>query len=408
MKITMVMGKSSRSMGTFVSSLSQALREQGHEVSIIAEPTSAKRFRLNNVKPLWPVMPQKGYLLRSFWRRLWGVRAEFSQTDVIHAHGVCAAWFTLILNLLLARRVPILVSLYERHEKLRRGLGGYILQSWLLKRASLISGSSLSLTASINTRTAQIPGVDAVVSHLVSPRVESLTQLDLLDRQLRVQRWSALARQERLKNRGQLVLAVGDITAQKRYDRFVAAMQRVTYPATAVVIGEGDPQLLAQLRSLGADAQVTFLDRRTDLDAWLSAASVLVFTSEWEYLAFVAQEALALGVPVVAPPQGRLRDLMAGTDKQQDWKLPLLPNHSVNPLKAQGGLFIDPDNPEQTAQAITQLLSDPTIWYESQSAARQQALSWPTIGDMARQWIEYYQSALSHDLSASARLERSP
>ena len=44
MKITMVMGEAAHSMGTFVASLSSVLVAKGHDVQIIAEPTSAKRY----------------------------------------------------------------------------------------------------------------------------------------------------------------------------------------------------------------------------------------------------------------------------------------------------------------------------------------------------------------------------
>ena len=400
MKITMVMGKASHSMGTFVASLSSTLAAKGHDVQIIAEPTSAKLYRLKNVLPLWIVKPRRLFLMGTNLRRLRRAQDVLKNSDVIHVHGLKAALYALVLTMFIPNTPPLLVSLYELNDERRDTFWRQLLFRWMDNRASLISGSSLRLTAKIDRQSSA--DTDSAVSFLVSPRVEKLLQTGMLNRKERVGNWAKLAAAERLRNRGQLVLGIGPIEQEKRFDRFVRAMQRVTYPATGVVIGDGDPQLLAGLRSYGSDAQVSFLGWRKSLDTWLQAASVLVITSEWESRGFIAQEAMSLGLPIVAAPVGKLRDILlpAGVamDSQQGENLvggEQTAGQSNDPELGIGSLVVDTDDAEATAQAITKLLANPSIWYEKQESARHRAATWPTTYQVASEWLGFYRRSLA-------------
>lgn len=404
MKITMVMGQASHSMGTFVASLSSAVAAKGHDVQIIAEPTSAKLYRLKNVLPLWIVKPRRLFLMGTNLRRLRRAREALKTSDVIHVHGLKAALYALVLTMFIPNTAPLVVSLYELNDERRDTFRRWLLFRWMDKRASLISGSSLRLTAKIDRQSSA--DTDSAVSFLVSPKVEKLLQIGMLNRKERVGNWANLAAAERLRNRGQLVLAIGPIEREKRFDRFVRAMQRVTYPATGVVIGDGDPQLLASLRSYGTDAQVSFLGWRKSLDAWLQAASVLVITSEWESRGFIAQEAMSLGLPIVAAPVGKLRDILLPTgmavENQPGLKLSAGEPDSggLSDLElGVGSILVDTDDADATAQAITKLLANPSIWYEKQESARRRAATWPTTDQIADEWLGIYRRAYTGNRS---------
>ena len=238
----MVVGPASRSMGTFVASLCEQLQQAQHELELIAEPTTAKQYRLPSTRPLWPLSPRRFYLWGRVVRRILGAREVLRHSDIIHAHGLGAARYAMFLTALSKPRVPLVVSLYEMSNPRKRAdsLVRRVFMWQLGRRADLISGSSLRLTAKIDRQAAD---ARSTVSFLVSPRVEKLVKTELLNRKQRVENWGKLAAKERLRNRGQLVLAVGTVDQEKRFDRFVAAMETMTHPATAVVIGEGDPQL---------------------------------------------------------------------------------------------------------------------------------------------------------------------
>lgn len=401
MKILMVVGRAGHSTGTFVASLSGALGVQGEFFSIIAEPTTAKRYRLQNILPLWPIPTRKLYLLASNLRRIKRAREVMARADVIHAHGRSAAVYVMFLTAFMRSCPPILVSLYELSDERQDTLGNKLFFRWLGTKASRLSGSSLNLAATIDSQTS--PSTQASASFLVSPRVERLRTGPLADRKRRVDKWKQLARAERLKNRGQLVLAVGNIEPRKRLDLFVKAIEKVTYPVTAVVVGDGDAQLLAQLRSRGADAQVSFLGWRKNLDVWYEAASVLVVTSQWESLAFATQEAMSLGLPVVAEPVGRLRDILLPVRDATEL------SHRADadfPSEAGvGSLLVHADDSEETAAAITRLLSEPELWYQKQAEARGRSFDWPTVADISRNWLEYYRQAIA-ERQKSRRAQR--
>lgn len=391
MKILMVVGKANHSMGTFVASLSGAFNVQAEEVSIIAEPTSAKRYGLKNVLPLWPIPTWKPRLILKNIKRIKRARESITQADVIHAHGRSAAVYVMFLTAFMRSRPPVLVSLYELADERQDTIASKLFFRWLGTKASRLTGSSLNLAATIDAQTSAATVASA--SFLISPRVERLRANPLANRKQRIENWERLARRERLKNRGQLVLAVGNIEPEKRLDLFVKAMEKVTYPATAVVVGDGDPQLLAQLRSQGADAQVSFLGWRKNLDVWYEAASVLVVTSQWESLGFATQEAMSLGLPVVAQPVGRLRDILLltqdATALSRETEVDLPPESGV------GSLLVHANNPVETAAAITRLLSEPELWYEKQAEARGRSFDWPTVVDISRKWLTYYQDAIT-------------
>ncbi|EEJ53964.1 glycosyltransferase, group 1 family protein [Mobiluncus mulieris ATCC 35239] len=403
MNILMVVGKASHSMGTFVASLSGVLSIQNEDdISIIAEPTTAKHYRLQRVLPLWVIPTWKPHLIRSNLSRIKKARAAIAAADVVHAHGRSAAIYVMLLTAFMPSRPPVLVSLYELADERQDTLASKLFFRWLGTKASRLTGSSLNLAATIDAQTS----TDASVSFLVSPRVEKLRANPLSNRRQRVERWAQLAQSERLKNRGQLVLVVGSVEAEKRLDLFVKAMEKVTYPATAVVVGDGNPQLLAQLRSQGTDAQVSFLGWRKNLDVWYEAASVLVVTSQWESLGFVAQEAMSQGLPVVAEPVGRLRDILMSTRDATE----LARGDSVNlpPESGVGGLLVHAANVEETAAAITRLLSEPELWYEKQAEARQRSWDWPTIADISRKWLQYYRQAIANTTKSRRVLESQP
>lgn len=390
MKILMVVGKAGHSTGTFVASLSGAFNAQNEDVSIIAEPTTAKRYRLQRVLPLWLIPTGKPHLIRSNLSRIKKARAAIAAADVVHAHGRSAAVYVMFLTAFMPTRPPVLVSLYELADERQDTLGSKLFFRWLGTKASRLTGSSLNLAATIDAQTS----ADASASFLVSPRVEQLRTNPLSNRKERNEKWAQLARSERLKNRGQLVLVVGTVEPEKRLDLFVKAMEKVTYPATAVVVGDGDSQLLAQLRSQGADAQVSFLGWRKNLDAWFEAASILVVTSQWESLGFVTQEAMSQGLPVVAEPVGRLRDILLPT--RDATKLAGGVTVDLPAESGVGGLLVQATNPEETAAAITRLLSEPELWYQKQAEARQRSCDWPTVTDISRKWLGYYRQAIAN------------
>ncbi|HEX7087913.1 MAG TPA: glycosyltransferase [Vicinamibacterales bacterium] len=107
-----------------------------------------------------------------------------------------------------------------------------------------------------------------------------------------------------------LALAIGRLTAVKRYDRFLEALHaaRQSLPALhGELVGDGPARadLEARARALGLlPAGVRFTGARDDINGHLARATMLVSCSDHEGVPNVVLEAMAAGVPVIATPAG--------------------------------------------------------------------------------------------------------
>jgi len=99
---------------------------------------------------------------------------------------------------------------------------------------------------------------------------------------------------------------VGRLVPLKRVDRLVEAFSAVAAEAELVIVGDGPerPRLEALVERKGLSSRVTFAGAVDDVGPWLDRFTCLVLPSEWEGLPNVLLEALAAGIPVVAPPVG--------------------------------------------------------------------------------------------------------
>jgi glycosyltransferase involved in cell wall biosynthesis len=99
-----------------------------------------------------------------------------------------------------------------------------------------------------------------------------------------------------------LVIAVGRLHHQKRFDRLLRAWQLVQHPAAKlIIIGEGPDRkaLEALALELGIANRVEMPGYSNDVAGWLAKANIFALSSDYEGLPAVVLEAMAFNCPVV-------------------------------------------------------------------------------------------------------------
>ena len=152
----------------------------------------------------------------------------------------------------------------------------------------------------------------------------------------------------------QVVACVASLVKVKGHDILLSAWKQVIYhfpQAVLILTGDGPlkKRLQSQCKQLGIAQCVRFLGYVDDISIIYSRASLVVLASRSEGLPLCILEAFAYGLPAVATA-------VSGTPE------------IVMPEKT--GLLVEPDNPEQLAQAIMRLLSDTQLRQQLGQAGR--------------------------------------
>ncbi|MDY6933070.1 MAG: glycosyltransferase [Spirochaetota bacterium] len=104
--------------------------------------------------------------------------------------------------------------------------------------------------------------------------------------------------------KGQIIISLGRLTQQKRFDRLIRAFSLVLQQKEVYLIILGQGELLNDLQNLVDELNVKkfvrFLGFKDNPFAWLSKADIFVLSSDWEGLPMVILEAMACGTPVIA------------------------------------------------------------------------------------------------------------
>jgi glycosyltransferase involved in cell wall biosynthesis len=166
------------------------------------------------------------------------------------------------------------------------------------------------------------------------------------------ERVAALADRLGLDGDRPLVVGVGRLVAQKRWEDLVEVAARLDGVA-AVVAGEGPlgPDLRAMAERRGSP--VRFVGPVDDVPALFGLAACLVSTSNWEGLPLVLLEALSLGVPVAA----------YGLDGFAE-------------VTGDGAVLVPPGDVDALTDAVGRLLADQALAAELGRRARRAAGRW--------------------------------
>ncbi|MFI2373254.1 glycosyltransferase family 4 protein [Streptomyces sp. NPDC018833] len=281
------------------------------------------------------------------------LRAACAGADVVHAHGLHAAVRASLA--LSGQDVPLVVTWHTRVHG--EGARGHVLR--LVERRAVRTAAVVFATCSDLVDRARERGArDARLAPLATPRGCAPFGLPGKKR-------ADLGVVER-----PLLIAVGSLDEHRGYGVLLdAALQwRALDPAPLLMIaGEGPQRAALQRRIDDEDLPVRLLGHRDDAAELLAAADLAVLPSRWEARSVLAQEALRMGVPLVATAVGGMPELVG-----------------------EAAVLVPYGDAGALASAVTALLADPSRREDLARAGRAQADTWPSEDDTIAQALSVY------------------
>ncbi|GAA3369619.1 glycosyltransferase family 4 protein [Streptomyces sannanensis] len=401
LRTVQVLGGGSAGSSAHVRSLVSGLVARGVNVTVCAPAELDRAYDYTGAGARFAVVPR-----RSDPAAVGALRAVCVGADVVHAHGLHAGVRTALA--LSGTGVPLVVTWHTLHQALGSSLrlsasppGSRLLPQALgFARAGGTSASRGDLHEQGGPpRAGDTPGfaegARGQLTRLLERRVARAaavvlgTSSDLVDRARRrgardarlasaaVPAPLAPAGGQEGKARAELgaverplLMTVGSLVPHRGYGTLLdaARLWRELEPEPLVVIAGEGPERGALRRRIEAEAlPVRLLGRCDDVTELLAVADIAVLSSRWEARSLLAQEALRLGVPLVATAVGGVPELVGDAAE-------LVPYGDAEAL----------------AEAVTRLLASPERCRELAEAGRAQAATWPTEDDMVAQVLSIY------------------
>ncbi|MBY8874481.1 glycosyltransferase family 4 protein [Micromonospora sp. PLK6-60] len=343
--VALVLASSTGGVGQHVRSVARGLAEAGASVLVCGPAATQEQFDFTGAGARFVPVEIPASPTPADARAVAALRRALAdaKVDVVHAHGLRAG----LVAVLARPAVPLVVTWHNA--VLAGGLRGQL--SRLAERVVARSATiALGASADLVARAAALGAPDARLAPVAAPTLPA------------PRRRRTAVRAEFGVAAGQpLILSVGRLHPQKRYDVLVdaAARWRTRRPAPVVVIaGSGPAYLPLAARISAARAPVTLLGHRTDVADLLAGADLALVTSDWEARQLFAQEALRAGVPLVATDVGGLPELVGDA-----------------------AVLVPPGDVDAVDAAVRGLLDDDARRAELARRGVERAAAWPTEAD---------------------------
>jgi glycosyltransferase involved in cell wall biosynthesis len=181
-----------------------------------------------------------------------------------------------------------------------------------------------------------------------------------------------------------ILLYVGRLAAEKRVDWLLPVIQSMPF-AHLVIVGDGPMREDLQLLFRGTDTTFTGYLQGEDLAHAYASSDIFVFPSPNETFGNVVLEAMASGLPVIAPRSGGVIDSI---------------------VNGENGFLFDCENKNDLLFSVSKIVANPTLLWKMGSQARQFAskCSWSGVLDHL---IEDYSLAINLHHHKKALLTKS-
>ncbi|WP_198533868.1 glycosyltransferase family 4 protein [Streptomyces odonnellii] len=349
MRTVQVLGGGSAGSSAHVRSLAAGLVARGVRVTVCAPVDVDRAYDFGGSGAHHVAVPRRGDPAS-----VATLRAACAGADVVHAHGLNAAVRAAIA--LGGQRIPLVVTWHTRAQvEGPRAHLVRLLERRAVKAAAVVLGTSSELVDRARSRGARDARLAPVAlpapsQHPGGPESKARAELGAVERPL--------------------LMAVGSLTPEQGYDILLdaAATWRALDPAPLLAIaGEGRERGRLQRRIDAEGLPVRLIGRRDDIAELLAAADIALLPSRWEARSALAQEALRLGVPLVATAVGGVPELVGDAAE-------LVPYGNAAAL----------------SDAVVRLLGDPDRREWLTTAGRAQAETWPTEDETIAQVLCVY------------------
>ncbi|WP_435195143.1 glycosyltransferase family 4 protein [Streptomyces sp. NRRL F-5630] len=351
LRTVQVLGGGSAGSSAHVRSLAAGLAARGVRVTVCAPHALESAYAFTSVGARHVHVPRSGAPVS-----LAALRAVCADADLVHAHGLHAGLRAALA--LAGRRVPLVVTWHTRcHAEGTRAHALRLLERRVARAATVLLATSSDLVDRARARGAR----DARLAPVALPAQPPPPASAPVEQKVRAD-VGAVERP--------LVLAAGSLVRHRGYGALLDAARawRALDPVPLLAVaGEGPLRGALQARIEAEDLPVRLLGSREDLPALLAASDVAVLPSRWEARALFAQEALSLGVPLVASAVGGIPELVGDAAE-------LVPYGDAPALAAR----------------VAALLADPGRRAELSRAGRRQAAGWPTEDATVAQVLSVY------------------
>jgi len=344
MKVAFVLGTSAGGVGRHVHDLVAGLVAGGDDVLVAGPAEVDTHFGFSAAGARFIDLPvaDRPHPTRDA-RAVSRLRAVVSGADVVHAHGLRAGALAALAAL--GTATPLVVTLHNATPGGRLGIVYAALERVVARRADLVLGVSADLVDGQRRLGARHTGL-AVVAAPPPPVTGS-------DR-------AAVRAALGVDEARSLAVVVARLAPQKGLDLLVDALALVgdRAPVTTVVAGEGPLRAELTRRAERQGVDLRLVGHRGDVPDLLAGADVVVSAAVWEGQPVWLQEALHAGAPIVATDAGGTAAVLGDAGL-------VVANHDAGAL----------------ADAVVEVLTDPTVAGSLRERARMRAGQLPSPAD---------------------------